>query len=122
MEDSPRCRLMARAHVDARRRGLPRDYVVPPQSFGIDPSARFVMAPWGDDPSLRVARLLHSLVVAWRSKPGLSGAAAARRWGISKQTWSRTILGERWPGETMFIALVTELHTDQVRESSGSSS
>lgn len=65
----------------------------------------FVVPPEGDPISARIAHLQHVLVCRWRAT-GISGAAIARRWGVSRQTVSRTTLGERWAGETVLAALL----------------
>jgi len=97
--------------LDRRRHGLrPCDYLSDPALFGsVRPVARVVPAG-GDEPASRVAWVQHRLVVQWRQCPGRrSGAAIAREFGFSRQTWSRTTLGERWAGQTVLTALLLAL-------------
>jgi hypothetical protein len=86
---------------------LPRDYFDPPDAFGFVAGARARPAGGGDATSTMVAQIQHDLVLAWRAggcRP--SGAALGRRFGFSKQTWSRAMLGQRWMGETLMAALL----------------
>jgi hypothetical protein len=95
-------------HVDRRRLLLPRDYLADPAGFGQDRPARLRTPPDGDAPSARIAWLQHQLVAAWRRqgcKP--SGAALGRAFGFSRQTISRSALGQRWMGEAVLAALLT---------------
>lgn len=108
-------RRSSATHIDLRRKLLPRQYLDRPDAFGRDVSVRWVVPAGGDEVSLRVARLQHELVVAWRVGGARSGAATAREFGFSRQTWSRITLGERWMGETGAVALVTA-----IRSSAGS--
>jgi hypothetical protein len=67
-----------------------------------------------DHASAHIAWLQHRLVASWRlagCKP--SGAALGRRFGFSRQTWSRTVLGERWMGEAVQSALVSAMVEQQ---------
>lgn len=94
-------------HLDRRRALRPRDYATPGDAFGQPVAVEWSVPPGGDLVSLRVARTQHRLVVSWRGRAAqASGAAVARRYGFSRQTWSRTVLGERWAGETVLVALV----------------
>lgn len=100
-------------HLDRRRRLLPRDYLDPPEAFGLRDPIRWVVPADGDGTSQRVARVEHRLVVAWRlgdHRP--SGPEMGRRFGFSRQTWSRCMLGERWMGETVLAAVLSILLTD----------
>lgn len=94
-------------HLDTQRRLLPRDYIQGgPHRFGHDPDARFTIPPGGDEASARIAALQHRLVVQWRATNRPTGAELGRRWGFSRQTWSRTVLGQRWSGELLLVALL----------------
>lgn len=100
-------------HLDRRRRLLPRDYLDPPEAFGLRHPVRWVVPAAGDGTSQLVARVEHHLVIAWRSRPHRpSGAEMGRRFGFSRQTWSRTLLGERWMGETVMAAMLSVLLAD----------
>lgn len=104
-------------HLDRRRRLLPRDYLENPDGFGFERRPVYVVPEDGDETSAAVARLQHELVRSWRQRGCRpSGAALGRRFGFSKQTWSRTVLGQRWMGETVMTALVQAL-----REANGPS-
>jgi hypothetical protein len=88
-----------RTHVDGRRLLLPRDYLAEPAAFGQTRPVRFVVPAGGDAVSAHVAYVQHWLIVRLRMRePRLSGASLARLVGVSRQTWSRTALGERWIG------------------------
>lgn len=94
-------------HLDRRRARRPKDYAIPSDAFGQPVTVQWSVPPGGDAVSLHVARTQHRLVVSWRQHAGhASGAAVASRYGFSRQTWSRTVLGERWAGETVLVALV----------------
>lgn len=99
-------------HLDRQRRLLPRDYLDPPEAFGLRAPQRWVLPADGNRASQQVARVEHELVMLWRSGRRPSGAEMARRFEFSRQTWSRTMLGERWMGETVMAALLSELLTD----------
>lgn len=56
---------------------------------------------------MEIALIQHQLVVGWRQNADApSGAALAGRFGFSKQTFSRAVLGQRWMGETVMAALL----------------
>jgi hypothetical protein len=94
-------------HLDRQRSLLPANYAVDPHRFGRDPKLTFHIPPGGDDRSMEIARIQHQLVLGWRLSPGApSGAALARRFEFSKQTFSRAVLGQRWMGETVMAALL----------------
>jgi hypothetical protein len=76
-----------------------------PHGYGLDPDARFVVPDGGDLRWAQVAELEHQLVLRWR-RTATSGAEMARQWGCSRQTWSRMVLGERWAGELLLVALL----------------
>ena len=95
-------------HVDRRRKLAPARYIAP---FGCA-EARAVMPEGGDMASARIAALEHRLVLAWRAagrRP--TEAELARKWSISKQTISRSMLGDRWMGETVMSALIDALQS-----------
>jgi hypothetical protein len=94
-------------HLDRQRSLLPADYAVDPHRFGRDPTLVFQVPPGGDARSREIALIQHQLVLGWRQRPDApSGAALARRFGFSKQTFSRAVLGQRWMGETVMAALL----------------
>lgn len=99
--------MRSRRHIDTRRLLLPKDYLVDPWQFGRAHRARTHVPPDGDDVSRDIAEIQHELVFAWRAagkKP--PAAQICQRFDISKQTWSRVTLGERWAGETILVALL----------------
>lgn len=103
-------RSPSRTALDRRRTLTPRSYADDPWRFGIDHALGFAVPPGGDATSRDLAEVQHRLICAWRHagcRP--SGAEIGRRWQFSKQTWSRTTLGQRWAGETVLAALITEL-------------
>ena len=80
-----------------------------PHDFGNDPQAHFRM-PVGDPVSQVVARVQHHLVIAYRAAGATgSGSRDARVFGISTSTWSRSMAGERWLGETVMAAVLRRL-------------
>ena len=94
-------------HLDTHRKLRPWDYVRGgPHLFGRDPRTRFAVPPDGDEASALIAALQHQLVARWRTTHRPSGAELGRRWGFSRQTWSRTMLGERWSGELLLVVLL----------------
>lgn len=93
-------------HAD--RLGLvltPREYAIDPFRFGHDPDVAFHVPEQGTVQAARAALLQHQLVAIWRTT-GTSGAAVARRYGMSRTTWSRTATGHRWAGQLLLTALV----------------
>jgi hypothetical protein len=96
--------------IDARRQLLPADYIAPAGAFGIDRRAGVVVPPGGDEVSARTARIQHQLVVVWNGQtPRPSGAALAREFGFSRQTFSRCRLGQQWAGQTVLCAVIDAL-------------
>ncbi|MCU1690734.1 MAG: hypothetical protein JWN20_2662 [Jatrophihabitantaceae bacterium] len=94
-------------HVDRRRKLTPREYLTNPHGFGRETQAQFLVPPGGDGVSAEIARVQHALVLAWRSaRPAGSGSQDARAFGVSPSTWSRSVLGERWLGETVMAAVL----------------
>jgi hypothetical protein len=103
-------------HVDCRRSLRPCDYLADPFRFGRQPDAEAVDPPDGDRVSAAVARLQHSLACAFRSLGDRRGAEVARRFGVSKQLWSRSINGERWMGETVMAAIVIAMREEHQKQ------
>lgn len=94
-------------HLDSRRLLRPLDYLADPWSFGAEGAARTQVPAGGDEVSRLVAELQHRLVAAWRAGGGRPSAGAlCARFEMSKQTWSRVTLGQRWAGETVLAALM----------------
>ena len=103
-------------HVDGRRRLQPRDYLVDPHRFGIDLSVRPVIPEGGDVISARIALQEHRLACRWRERTHrVSGAELGRRFGFSRQVFSRAIRGERWLGESIVCALLATVDGKPVR-------
>lgn len=97
--------------IDRQRRLKPRDYAVDPHRYGHDPKAVFHLPEGGDEHSARIAAAQHQLILRWRSMSDRpSGAELGRTWGFSKQTWSRTINGQRWAGQAALTALTFATH------------
>ena len=99
-------------HIDRRRTLTPREYLIDPHRFGVGRRTPFHVPypPGGDPVSAKIARLQHELVLAWRAtRPSGAGSRDARAFGISTSTWSRTVLGERWMGETVMAAVLRSL-------------
>ena len=96
-----------RSSIDARRRLKPRDYFQHPDLFGQDPQATTTVPNGGDNTSMEVAHITHLCVSAWRhNSHKTSGAALARRFGFSRQTWSHVTRGHRWPATTVLTAML----------------
>ena len=96
--------------IDGRRQLTPCEYLTDPHGFGRDPKAVFILPNGGDKTSLEVSRMLHWCFLAWRKSPQPpTGAELARRFGFSRQTWSATMLGQRWPGHTVMAAALAGL-------------
>src|SRR3712207_6028403 len=97
-------------HVDRRRRLRPREYLHDPHAFGRHVNASFHVPPGGDAVSAAVARVQHELLLWWRAaRPRRVGSRDARAFGISSSTWSSSVLGERWMGETVMAAVLYAL-------------
>lgn len=80
----------------------------------MDTGLAFRVPPGGDELSMRIALEQHRLVCAWHGggrRPTV--AALGRRFGISKQTFSKTARGARWAGETVLAALSHATHSIQ---------
>jgi hypothetical protein len=108
-------------HVDRRRRLLPRDYLSDPDAFGRNRAVRFIIPAGGDAESGAIARVQHELVLRWRAqgcRP--SGSRLGRSFGFSKQTWSRSTLGQRWMGEAVICALLAGITSPDENCRSGS--
>lgn len=94
-----------RQHLDKRRSLMPRDYFDRPEMFGLD-DMRASLPQGGDNISRAVADLQHRLVLEWRRRDrAISAAELCQAFGFSKQVLSRVTLGQRWAGETVFVAL-----------------
>jgi hypothetical protein len=107
---------MSRAwnNADTRRVGLPRDYLADPFKFGNDDGVALTDGPTGDAVSARIAHTQHYMIVAWRAIEGRpSGAEIGRRYGVSRATVSRAMLGQRWFGETLLCGFMLELRREQ---------
>lgn len=92
-------------HLDRRRTLLPRDYLDEPDLFGRSGTAVVRLPPGGDEVSARIAAIQHDLVRDWRVEHRPSSGEIRRLYGMSRQTWSRITLGERWAGETGLAVL-----------------
>jgi hypothetical protein len=97
-------RLSSR-HLDARRSLTPRDYLADPWAYGERPS-HMVMPDGGDQLSQRVALVQHELIREFRADATLAPGTVCKIFGIHRNTWSRTMNGHRWAGETVMVALV----------------
>lgn len=98
-----------RTSIDARRQLRPRDYATDPYGFG-ERNQVFATPVGGDDISRTIAELIHEVVRATRAQPAFaSGAELGRRFGFSRQTWSRVIHGYQWPGHTVMSAMLDGL-------------
>lgn len=98
-------RIPGANHLDRRRTLRPCDYLEDPDHFGRDGVAVFRVPPGGDAVSARIATLQHELVRDWRWERRPTSGEIRRLFGISRQTWSRITLGQRWAGETGLAAL-----------------
>lgn len=83
----------------------PFDYVTDRHVFGRG-DARFTIPDGGTELALRVARRQHLLVADWLQHRRPTTGRIAEMYGISKQTWSRITLGERWAGQVGLQALL----------------
>lgn len=91
--------------MDHRRRLEPCDYLVDPHRFG-RPGATLQLPFDGDEPSMWVARTQHLLVARWINSGGRPSVAdLCERYALSKQTWSKCLLGERWASAAVLTAL-----------------
>lgn len=98
-------------HLDRQRKLLPSAYLEDPHAFGIDPTAHVIVPPGGDRRSAEVARVQHHLAIAWRRHAGPRSAALfGERFGFSKQTLSRSLLGQRWMGEAVMAAIIEAIN------------
>lgn len=108
-------------HLDRQRRLRPRDYIVADRGFGNPGHYQVVVPADGDRRSANVAAMQHRLVTSWRKRRPRSGAAVAEEFGFSKQVWSRSVLGDRWMGETVMVALLAETTTTRSDQTKGPS-
>jgi hypothetical protein len=118
------CRLRARQHGasmstprrrpvrrntphDARRTGVPRDYLTNPAAFGRLGGFEFSMPPNGDELSARLAALQHGMVAVWNAEGRRPKTTMLRAiYGVSRQTFSDITLGKRWAGGVGFAMLL----------------
>jgi hypothetical protein len=96
--------------LDRRHKLIPNAYCVNRHDFGVRADAAFLVPAGGDAVCAAIARVQHELALRWRAA-GLDGAGsqAARDFGFSSTTFSRTLLGERWMGEKAMAAVVGRL-------------
>lgn len=88
----------------------PRDYLRDSHQFGVVPDAALRLPPGGDPRSLQVAFVQHELALRLRdsARTGVGpGASLGRRFGFSRQHWSRCLRGEAWMGATILAAAVS---------------
>jgi len=86
--------------------GRPCDYLRDPYGFG-NPGQHVWLLPAGGSPAgMRAARRQHLLVCAWKQTRRPGTGALRQAYGISKQTWSRIVLGQRWAGHLGLEALL----------------
>jgi hypothetical protein len=93
-------------HRDRRLRLKPRQYVVDPSLFGVDPAAPFHVHAGGDEASMHSAveqHLLFSDCDRCR-RPGVE--ALGQRFDMSKQIMSKSSLGQRWACHVVLAALL----------------
>lgn len=98
--------------LDARLALEPRAYAVVPAQFGSNPHVTFHVPPGGDDLSMQVARIQHHIVIAWRARHPRGGRRLADEIGCSKQTVSRTLLGQRFAGQAVLSFMAAQLQRD----------
>ncbi len=84
----------------------PRDYLQDPYSFGRAGPVRWTLPPAGTQAGLRAAQRQHALVCHWGRTRTPKTGTIRRNYGISKQTWSRIVLGQRWAGQLGMEALL----------------
>jgi len=99
-----------------RRLLLPRDYLADPFQFGHHPHPVWVLPPGGDHRSLRVAMVQHDVALLVRTHCPRAGERVARRFGFSRQYWSKCTGGRAWMGETLLAAAIWALRTAGVWE------
>lgn len=92
-------------HLDHARTLTPRDYASDPTLFGVVLDLGFLVPEGGTTVSMRIAMVQHRSVCIWAAQRKPSAAFLCRRFGFSKQTFSRVTRGERWAGETVLAAL-----------------
>ena len=102
-------------HLDRRPAGAlpPRAYCSDPHGFGVRPEVTFELPPCGSTTDLDTARLQHQVFLVWQQAGRHPSTGVLReRWGVSKQVVSRTARGERWVGERLLVAMLTEMQVD----------
>jgi hypothetical protein len=103
--------------LDRRRNLLPRDYLTDPYQFGTHPAPTWTIPAGGDRVSRDVARVQHEIVLLLHAHAPRAGARAARRFGFSRQLFSKAVHGSAWMGETILAASIwTLLDTIRTRD------
>ena len=102
-------------HIDRRRVGRPCDYFTRPEEFGQSADAEQTCPVGGDELSASIAWIQHRLVLTWRAANSRCDTHSARRFGISSSTWSRSILGQRWLGETVMASIIEQVIQPRTR-------
>lgn len=93
------------AHIDQRRLLLPAAYAKNSADFGVVRALEFGVPDGGDVVSMRVALEQHLVVCSWFGNGQRPTAAVlCKRFEMSTATFSRTVRGQRWAGETLLAA------------------
>src|SRR3954463_3641246 len=88
----------------------PREYLDNPHAFGRRADVRCHVPPGGDAVSAGRHVFSTNWCSFWRAaRPRRVGARDARVFGITSSTWSSSVLGERWMGETVMAAVLHAL-------------
>jgi len=88
----------------------PRAYLHDPHGFGCPGPARWLVPPGGTQAGLRAARRQHVLACRWAAARAPKTGQIRQTYGISKQTWSRIVRGERWAGQLGLEVLLDAWH------------
>lgn len=94
--------------MDSRLQLLPRDYLSNPHDFGRSLSAHSILPTGGNKVSQIIAIRQHRLATRLNDKPAkdkISTGTLINLFEISKQTWSRILLGQTWARQTGLTAL-----------------
>ena len=94
-------------HLDNRRTLTPRQYARKPWTFGTT-AAVMELPEGGDEVSLRIAIYHHQLVIAVHAR-NVRVSDVCARFGFGRDVWHEVLGGHRWPGETVYVALVDAL-------------
>jgi hypothetical protein len=98
-------------HLDRTTLTLtPRAYLHDPHGFGRPGPARWFVPPGGTQAGLRTARRQHVLACRWAETRTPKTGQIRQTYGISKQTWSRIVRGERWAGQLGLEVLLDAWH------------